>query len=78
MRQIIPFITGLLTIAGMWRAGSKKTDAWIIGLINQGFWALTIFVFGVWGLLPLTTSLTIIYARNLIRWRKEEQLEYGD
>jgi len=71
MRQLIPFVTGALTLVGMWRAGSKKTDAWIIGLVNQGFWALTIVVFGVWGLAPLTAALTVIYARNLIRWSRE-------
>lgn len=71
MRQIIPFITGALTIIGMWRAGSKHTDAWVIGLINQCFWALTIVMFGVWGLAPLTAALTVIYARNLIKWRSE-------
>jgi len=75
MRQLIPFVTGALTLVGMWRAGSKKTDAWIIGLVNQGFWALTIVVFGVWGLAPLTAALTVIYARNLIRWRAEESNE---
>lgn len=71
MRQLIPFVTGALTLVGMWRAGSKKTDAWVIGLVNQLFWALTIIVFGVWGLAPLTAALTVIYARNLIRWSRE-------
>lgn len=71
MRQVIPFITGTLTIIGMWRAGSKRTDAWVIGLVNQFFWALTIILFGVWGLAPLTAALTVIYARNLLRWRSE-------
>jgi len=71
MRQIIPFITGALTLVAMWLAGSKRTAAWVVGLVNQCFWALTIIVFGVWGLAPLTAALTVIYARNLIRWRSE-------
>jgi hypothetical protein len=69
VRQLIPLLTGSLTLIGMWRAGSKKADAWLIGLVNQGFWLLTIVVFGVWGLLPLTLALTGIYVRNLLRWR---------
>lgn len=69
--QIIPFITGTLTLVAMWLAGSKRSAAWAVGLVNQGFWALTIVLFGVWGLAPLTAALTVIYARNLIRWRSD-------
>jgi hypothetical protein len=71
MRQVIPFITGALTLVAMWLAGSKRTAAWGVGLVNQFFWGLTIVVFGVWGLAPLTAALTVIYARNLVRWRGE-------
>ena len=71
MTQLIPFATGTLTLVAMWLAGSKRTAAWVVGLANQFFWALTIIVFGVWGLAPLTAALTVIYARNLIRWRVE-------
>lgn len=75
--QIIPFLTGSLTLLAMWLAGSKRTSAWVIGLVNQGFWAATIVLFGVWGLAPLTTALTFIYARNLWRWHHEEETPDG-
>lgn len=71
MSQVIPFITGSLTLVAMWLAGSKHTAAWVVGLVNQLFWALTIVIFGVWGLAPLTAALTVIYARNLYRWHAE-------
>lgn len=69
--QLIPFLTGVLTLVAMWLAGSKRTAAWWVGLANQGLWAATIVVFGVWGLAPLTAALTVIYVRNLVRWRGE-------
>jgi len=71
IRQAIPFATGTLTLIAMWLAGSKRTAAWGVGLANQILWYATIAVFGVWGLAPLTTALTFIYARNLWRWRAE-------
>ena len=70
--QILPLVTGLLTLVAMWRAGSGRADAWAIGLANQGLWLATIVLFDVWGLLPLTVALTAIYARNLWRWRADE------
>ena len=70
--QVLPFATGCLTLIAMWLAGSKRTAAWTVGLINQVLWAATIVVFGVWGLAPLTAALTVIYARNLWRWSKTD------
>lgn len=71
MRQLLPFATGMLTILAMWLAGSKRWEAWLVGLLNQILWAATIVVFDTWGLLPLTVFLTFTYARNLIKWRRE-------
>lgn len=71
IRQLLPFTTGALTLLAMWLAGSKRSSAWAVGLANQVLWAATIVVFGVWGLAPLTAALTIIYTRNLLRWRNE-------
>jgi hypothetical protein len=72
MIQILPFVTGALTIVAMWLAGNKRTEAWVVGLVNQGLWVATVVVFEAWGLLPLTVFLTFTYARNLVRWRGEE------
>ena len=67
-------MTGGITILAMWLAGSKRWEAWAVGLANQVLWLATIIVFDTWGLLPLTVFLTFTYARNLIRWRCEELL----
>lgn len=71
MRQMLPFATGCLTLVGMWLAGNKRTAAWAVGLVNQALWFAFIVVFEAWGLLPLSVALTLIYARNLIRWRED-------
>lgn len=77
MRQVLPFVTGMLTIFAMWLAGSKRWEAWAVGLANQGLWLATTIVFATWGLLPLTVFLTFTYARNLIRWRRDEAAHSG-
>lgn len=46
-------------------------------LANQGLWLWSIIAFQVWGLVPLTVALTVIYTRNLIRWRREERTLAG-
>lgn len=71
LRQALPFATGMLTLTAMWLAGSKRTAAWGVGLANQGLWAAFIVVFEAWGLAPLTVALTVIYSRNLLRWRAD-------
>lgn len=70
IRQVLPLATSALTVVSMWRAGSGRPDAWAIGLANQVLWLLTIVLFGVWGLLPLTVILTVTYARNWARWKQ--------
>jgi uncharacterized membrane protein YesL len=72
-RQMLSLITAVLTRWGMWLAGNKRSAGWIVGLVNQVFWLATIIAFGVWGLLPLTGALTVVYSRNLLKWRREEK-----
>jgi hypothetical protein len=72
MRQLIPLALSANTVAVMWLAGSRKTLGWWLGLFGQAGWALFIVVFAAWGLIPLSLVLTVVYARNLIKWRREE------
>lgn len=73
MRQVIPLLTSAVTLWGMWLAGNKRSLAWVVGLANQGLWLAFIVVFEAWGLLPLSTSLVVVYTRNLLRWRAQER-----
>lgn len=72
LRQVIPLITSAVTLLTMWLAGSKKSAAWLLGIANQGLWAWFIIVFEAWGLIPLSVCLTVIYARNYFRWRRDQ------
>lgn len=71
MRQAIPFLTSAGTLWAMWEIGNKRARGWVIGLCNQALWIATSVAFGTWGLLPLTAVLTVVYTRNLRRWRAE-------
>lgn len=71
MRQLVALATSVLTLYGMWRAGSHDWRGWAIGLANQALWFAFIVAFGAWGLLPLNVSLVVVYGRNLRRWRAE-------
>jgi len=77
VRQLIPLALSFLTLYAMWQIGNKRVFAWVIGLINQGLWVTFIVLFDAWGLLPLSIALTIVYARNLILWRREASLLEG-
>lgn len=72
MRQLIPLALSANTIAVMWLAGNKSALGWALGLIGQALWLVFIVVFEAWGLLPLSVALTVVYGRNLRRWRQEQ------
>ena len=72
-RQLLPLATGAVTLVAMWLAGNKRSLGWAVGLANQGLWAVFIVVFEAWGLAPLTAALTVTYARNLLKWRREAE-----
>lgn len=72
MRQLISLLTSAGTIWGMWLAGNKNPLGWMVGLFNQILWLLFIVLFEAYGLLPLSAFLTVVYTRNLIRWKAEE------
>jgi nicotinamide riboside transporter PnuC len=60
------------TVLMMWLAGRKKYSAWIVGLLNQGFWIYLIYDKKTYGLIVLTVLLWCIYTKNLITWIKDK------
>jgi nicotinamide riboside transporter PnuC len=66
----IPWATSAGTLLAMWLAGNGDKRAWIVGLLNQGLWFALIFTTDTYGLLPLAIALVVIYARNLIKWKR--------
>lgn len=73
LRQLLPLTLSANTIALMWLAGDKRTAAWVLGLLGQAGWLAFVVLFDAWGLLPLCAALTVVYGRNLWRWRREER-----
>lgn len=69
--QIIPLLTSVGTLVGMWLAGNKSSWGWVVGIGNQALWLTFIILFGAWGLLPLLVALLFIYSRNLVKWKRE-------
>jgi hypothetical protein len=72
MKQAIPLATSIVTLIGMYLAGRKRWEGWAISLANQVLWAWFIVAFRAWGLIPLSATLSYVYALNLRRWRKED------
>lgn len=75
--QLIPLALSANTIALMWLVGDRRTLGWVLGVCGQAVWFVFIVVFDAWGLLPLATVLTVVYARNLLKWRREDREEQG-
>jgi hypothetical protein len=72
MRQLLPLALSVNTVVVMWLAGSKRALAWLLGLIGQAGWLAFVILFHAWGLTPLVVILTIVYTRNLSRWKAED------
>lgn len=77
LKQLIPLVLSVNTLALTWLVGSRRTLGWVLGCAGQVLWFVFIVVWQVWGLLPLAIGLSVIYARNLIRWRREQTKRHG-
>lgn len=75
MKQLLPLVLSVVTVFQMWQVGNLKVWAWGLGLANQALWLIFIVVFEAWGLLPLCAFLIFTYSRNLLKWKREAQLE---
>jgi hypothetical protein len=68
----LPWLLSAVTIYMTVLAGNKKPWAWAIGLANQALWLTWIIASESWGLLPMTAALTVVYARNHLKWTKAQ------
>lgn len=72
--QVIPYILSAITIYMFILAGNKSKYAWLVGLGNQGLWLTWIIISQTWGLLPMNIALWIVYYRNNLKWRRDNDL----
>lgn len=63
---------GLVTI---WFVSEKSKWACVVGLINQPFWFLTTIINQQWPLVAITTAYTLLWAKGLSKWFREEKKE---
>lgn len=74
-RQAIPLVLSANTLTLTWLVGNRSTSGWVLGVLGQALWFVFIFTWQVWGLLPLAVGLSIVYARNLRRWWREDRMK---
>lgn len=74
MTDILPWILSAITIWMTILAGNKHRLAWLVGIANQTLWFTWIVLSETWGLLPMNFAMCVVYARNHIRWNKEESV----
>ena len=69
----LPWLLSAITIYMTILAGNKSRWAWVVGLVNSSLWLLWIIASASWGLIPMNIALWFIYARNYLKWNKEEE-----
>lgn len=70
--QLLSWSLGILTVVNMWLAGNKNPWAWRLGIGSQAVWLWFDWIVGAWGLMPLAIVLSVVYWRNLRRWRRPD------
>lgn len=72
MGEYLDWITGLVTLVGVWLTGKKKWEGQAVQFVSQGLWLLLIFQRHLWGLIPLEACLIYLYGKNAVSWYKED------
>ena len=72
MTLTFSILAGLSVLAATWLYGNKSAWGPIVGLVGQVPWAALILATGAHGLWLSWVPMTVIHARNLVRWRKGE------
>lgn len=62
-------------ILGIWLAGRRNLWGWAIGLGSQFLWIAYAFATGQYGFLVSALGYGTVYARNWLRWRKENSAQ---
>lgn len=73
MTIALPYVMSAVTLTAIWAAGNKHPWAWLLSLGNQALWGTWIYL--TWpqsqGLLPMTICLSVMYARNFRKWKRD-------
>lgn len=59
----------VVSIFGCWLTGRNPRVGWIFAVFNQQIWLTWAIVTSQWGFAVQSVAFSLVYARNLWRWR---------
>lgn len=66
-------VLSVIGIAGLLLAGSKYKLGWLLGFGVQALWIIFAIVTAQYGFILSAVVYGVVYARNWLRWRREER-----
>ena len=66
------WLLAIVGITGIFLAGSKHKSGWAVGLGAQALWLAYAVVTRQWGFLVTALVYGAVYARNWLRWSRDE------
>ena len=73
--MVFEIATSVMTILAFFYAGKYKWWGWLLGLISEMMWNAIIIYQEMWGLLPQSVFLLVIYSYNMVKWYKRNKRE---
>lgn len=68
MNEYLDWMTGGITLVGVYLTGRKSWVGQAIQFFSQFVWLVLIWRKELWGLLPLTIGLIVLYGKNTRAW----------
>lgn len=75
VEDLVPWVASVGHGVTMYLVGKGKWEGWAVGLLGQIPWIAVAVLYGAWGILLTTAVTLVIYTRNLLLWRKVEELK---
>lgn len=63
------WVLTVVSIFGVWLTGRNPRAGWIFAVFNQQIWLTWALATGQWGFAVQSVAFSLVYARNLWRWR---------
>lgn len=71
IEQVWSAALGALALTSTHLAGSRRSSAWVVGMVSQVGWLGFIILTGNFGFLVSFTGFTFVYIRNYIKWTRK-------
>lgn len=76
--QVIAFAVPLVVAVSVYLCGRRVAAGWLVGLVAQVGFALYAVLTHHWGWLLQPTLLGPLFARNWLRWRRDEDAHVAE